>query len=44
MERRLGSLKNEPQVRRELKEEGEGPERLESQEGSDPPGSPWPLA
>lgn len=34
--RGLASLKNEPQMRRELKEEGELSERLEIQARSDP--------
>lgn len=38
--RGLASLKVEPQVGRELKEEGEVSERLKSQSGSDPAGFP----
>ena len=38
--RGLASLKNEPQMRGELKEEGEVSERLEIQTGSDPARSP----
>lgn len=42
--RGVASLKNEPHMRRELMEEGEVSERLESQAGSEPAGSPTPLA